>query len=647
MFNSETLEWEHREWMVVTGGYTDTDFCSFPVFAIELTKIDNNENVLMDVDGWTNIDRGWRDEEIAIVDKDNNYCGNSFLDEKGDYMTPMRPPARIGHISGISEDGVLFVMGGESSNGQVKDDTIFKHPDPGDLLKVWSAPILDLLLGNITVTENESDVMLKWTYHSAFNQTNDNGIPYNRGSMSGGVWKEDDSIVFHGGFHLQSETVLGDVWTYTMKNNSFNLLGNNPISGEIGYPNNRAAHAASVFDGVLYLHGGMSMISINEGDMYSSSRSITSWTTLSDVWEFNLLTSEWKERPVSVSLARAYHSMIVTKEKNIICFAGNRRGRDPLNNIVAYVFNDILVLEHNSSTWFKLEKPSNRYSSSPKFRFDHTAIVDTFGNMFVWGGKFQRVDQLFGLWKVFIPSLDEVRDQLIEAPSDETDVFTANMKSLQLFILTIMFVGMLFIAIYTTYRYQAFRRDHGRNGNGDAIFSGSRFGASQEVFDSIPTRSYRVAKQDGLSTDTEGIVENESMEDCCAICLDGYIEGDSLKCLPCGHDFHSLCVEEWIRNHNSTCPHCRQELTTTSVVNNNQSNTSSTSRGIRSFLSRYLVLIPAQSRSGGSVSTFNLLTARHSDLDDSPLPSPSRPLQEQNDNVNVIELVNVPIGNAR
>lgn len=43
----------------------------------------------------------------------------------------------------------------------------------------------------------------------------------------------------------------------------------------------------------------------------------------------------------------------------------------------------------------------------------------------------------------------------------------------------------------------------------------------------------------------------------CSICLEKIYERQRRTALPCGHTFHALCVETWLRQ-NSTCPLCRQ-----------------------------------------------------------------------------------------
>ncbi|CAI9115276.1 OLC1v1016133C1 [Oldenlandia corymbosa var. corymbosa] len=46
----------------------------------------------------------------------------------------------------------------------------------------------------------------------------------------------------------------------------------------------------------------------------------------------------------------------------------------------------------------------------------------------------------------------------------------------------------------------------------------------------------------------------------CAICLAEFVSGDEIRLLPpCGHVFHVVCVDTWLKSH-SSCPSCRVQI---------------------------------------------------------------------------------------
>lgn len=40
----------------------------------------------------------------------------------------------------------------------------------------------------------------------------------------------------------------------------------------------------------------------------------------------------------------------------------------------------------------------------------------------------------------------------------------------------------------------------------------------------------------------------------CSICTEPYLEGATLRQLPCGHEFHQCCIDPWLLRRSATCP---------------------------------------------------------------------------------------------
>ena len=80
---------------------------------------------------------------------------------------------------------------------------------------------------------------------------------------------------------------------------------------------------------------------------------------------------------------------------------------------MAFVFKDLILSSPNETYWKKLVPPfdnepmshwrsSSEYNARPGItnRLEHTAVVDKYGSMYIWGGRFQTVSQIVGLWRL-------------------------------------------------------------------------------------------------------------------------------------------------------------------------------------------------------------------------------------------------------
>ncbi|WOL07315.1 hypothetical protein Cni_G16055 [Canna indica] len=71
----------------------------------------------------------------------------------------------------------------------------------------------------------------------------------------------------------------------------------------------------------------------------------------------------------------------------------------------------------------------------------------------------------------------------------------------------------------------------------------------QEAVELLPSFTFRSLYPNGKHT-----------AETCAICLEDYRDGESLRVLPCLHDFHSVCVDSWLTKWGTCCPVCKHEI---------------------------------------------------------------------------------------
>ncbi|CAG7683773.1 unnamed protein product [Allacma fusca] len=115
---------------------------------------------------------------------------------------------------------------------------------------------------------------------------------------------------------------------------------------------------------------------------------------------------------------------------------------------------------------------------------------------------------------------------------------------------SVLFVSISFIVLMIIslawlvfYYVQRFRYLHAKDRLAQRLCN-----AAKKALAKIPTRNIKL-------TDKEMNSEGE----CCAVCIEVYRSGDTLRTLPCKHEFHKTCVDPWLLEHR-TCPMCKMDI---------------------------------------------------------------------------------------
>lgn len=76
-------------------------------------------------------------------------------------------------------------------------------------------------------------------------------------------------------------------------------------------------------------------------------------------------------------------------------------------------------------------------------------------------------------------------------------------------------------------------------------------GLSKEVISNLPLREI----------ETEMNITDVNFSNKCVVCLSEFEVGEKVRTLPCVHEFHQPCIDQWLEGH-KTCPICRVEIRT-------------------------------------------------------------------------------------
>ena len=59
-----------------------------------------------------------------------------------------------------------------------------------------------------------------------------------------------------------------------------------------------------------------------------------------------------------------------------------------------------------------------------------------------------------------------------------------------------------------------------------------------------------------LETKTLSAVDEGS----CPVCQCDWETGDQVRILPCQHQFHTKCIDHWLKQHRASCPLCKKDV---------------------------------------------------------------------------------------
>jgi hypothetical protein len=72
------------------------------------------------------------------------------------------------------------------------------------------------------------------------------------------------------------------------------------------------------------------------------------------------------------------------------------------------------------------------------------------------------------------------------------------------------------------------------------------------------------------TTDDPRFVKIKEITNDCSICMDPYEPTTMVKLLPCGHYFHTMCIDKWLKECDFKCPICRAPCGESKALLNNE-----------------------------------------------------------------------------
>ncbi|XP_061380801.1 E3 ubiquitin-protein ligase goliath-like isoform X1 [Danaus plexippus] len=121
----------------------------------------------------------------------------------------------------------------------------------------------------------------------------------------------------------------------------------------------------------------------------------------------------------------------------------------------------------------------------------------------------------------------------------------SNINKTSVLFVSISFIVLMVISLawLVFYYIQRFRYIHAKDRLSKRLCC-----AAKKALSKIPVRNLKV---DDREVQGDG--------ECCAICIEPYKVSETLRSLPCRHDFHKSCIDPWLLEHR-TCPMCKMDI---------------------------------------------------------------------------------------
>ncbi|XP_050303149.1 E3 ubiquitin-protein ligase goliath [Anthonomus grandis grandis] len=126
------------------------------------------------------------------------------------------------------------------------------------------------------------------------------------------------------------------------------------------------------------------------------------------------------------------------------------------------------------------------------------------------------------------------------SPSKSVSINRTSVLFVSITFIVLMIISLTWLVFYYVQRFRYIRTK---------VKLSRRLGnAAKKALSKIPTRNL---KADDKEIQGDG--------ECCAVCIEPYKINDTIRILPCEHEYHKNCIDPWLLEHR-TCPMCKMDI---------------------------------------------------------------------------------------